>query len=300
MIYGTTLDNELAATSAADGHVLWSTPDCGNHEQNFALGGDTAPAVTADAVWLSDGPFLTGVRRSDGHRFACIARRHRIASVQRLADDRRWSALRDFGTRGPGLRRGHRGPAVAHHAPVRLADRRGCRSSTTAWSWCRPATAPSCAMAPSSGCRRADGSSPVDGKDPDLPSGLAATGGRVYAGGSPGAWNIRTGATIWTRPGYVLDGGVSVSGGRVYLIGGEADTSPGGGNPDGDVIALDANTGQTLWETNFASEGGGRRDGRQRRRLRRRPDRQRHGLHVQRGDRCADPDAHPPGGRGLL
>lgn len=256
VVYGTTLANELTATSATDGHVLWSTPDCGDHQQNFSLGGDTAPAVTADAVWLSDGPFLTGVRRSDGHRFACI-------------------------TVGTGSFLSNASPTVAggvlYATTARAVLALDARTGARLWRTTLPAgwqigdaavvDDGMVAVPAGSGSRLVQGAvfglSAVDGtvrwmaRTPTFPSGLAATGGRVYAGGSPGAWDIRTGATIWTRFGYDLDAGVSVSGGRVYLVGGEADVSPGGGNPDGDVIALDANTGQRLWETTIASEGEG-------------------------------------------
>jgi outer membrane protein assembly factor BamB len=255
-VYGTTLDHHLVATSATDGHVLWSTLDCGDHEQSFALGGDSAPAVTADAVWLSAGQFLTGVRRSTGQRFACL-------NVGTGAE---------FSNASPTVAGG---VVYANSARAVLAF----NASTGARLW--RGTLPSgwqtgdapvvdggLVFVPAGNgpflrnggifaLSASDGSVQWMVQTRSFPSGLAATGGRVYAGGSPGAWNEQTGAEIWSRPGYVLDSGVSVSGGRVYLFGGEADEAPGGNTPDGDVIALDADTGQKVWETAIADEGEG-------------------------------------------
>ncbi len=258
VVYGTTLDHHLVATSATDGHVLWSTLDCGDHEQNFSIGGDTAPAVTADAVWLSDGQFLTGVRRSTGQRFACLTVGQSLGS--------------GLVNTSPTVAGG-----VVYTATARAVLAFNASTGAQIWRGALP-----------SGWQTGD-APVVDGglvfvpagnghllnnggifalsastgsvqwmvHTHTFPSGLAATGGRVYAGGSPGAWNEQTGAEIWTRPAYALDAGVSVSGGRVFLFGGEADTAPGGVNPDGDVIALDANTGHKLWETTISDEGEG-------------------------------------------
>jgi outer membrane protein assembly factor BamB len=258
VIYGTTLDHHLVATSATDGHVLWSTLDCGDHEQNSAIGGDTAPAVTAGAVWLSDGQFLTGVRRSTGQRFACLTVGNSVGS--------------GLVNTSPTVAGG-----VVYTATARAVLAFDASTGGRIWRGTLPSgwqtgDAPvvdgGLVFVPAgNGSRLNNGGifalSARDGSvqwmvhTRTFPSGLAATGGRVYAGGSPGAWNEQTGAEIWTRPAYDLDSGVSISGGRVYLFGGEADSAPGGGIPDGDVIALDANTGQKLWETAIADEGEG-------------------------------------------
>jgi outer membrane protein assembly factor BamB len=256
VVYGTTLDHHLVATSATDGHVLWSTLDCGDHEQNFAIGGDSAPAVTADAVWLSAGLFLTGVRRSTGQRFACLKvgtgslfsnASPTVAGGVVYANSTR-AVLAFNASTGARLWQGKLPSGwQTGDAPVvdggRVFVPAGNGSGLTSGG----------IFALSAG----DGSVQWLVHTRTFPSGLAATGGRVYAGGSPGAWNEQTGAEIWSRPGYDLDAGVSVSGGRVFLFGGEADVSPGGGTPDGDVIALDADTGQKLWETAIADEGQG-------------------------------------------
>lgn len=256
VVYGTTLDHHLVATSASSGQVLWSTLDCGDHEQNFAIGGDSAPAVSADAVWLSAGQFLTGVRRSNGHRFACLNvgtgtllsnASPTVAGGVVYVNSARAVLAFDAST-GARLWRGTL-PSGWQTGDAPVVD--GGHVFVPAGNGALLNNGGIFALSAS------DGSVQWLVHTRSFPSGLAATGGRVYAGGSPGAWNEQTGAPVWTRPAYVLDSGVSVSGGRVYLVGGEADEGPGGSNPDGDVIALDANTGQKVWETNIADEGEG-------------------------------------------
>ena len=256
VIYGTGIDGKMVATSAVDGHRMWSAPTCGGQRQNDGFGGQTAPAVSADAVWISTGPFLTGIRLSTHQQFACV-------------------------TVGTGTFPENASPTLAGgvvytnsaHAVVGFDASTGARvwrgTLPTGWTTAdAPVVDAGLVFVPAvSGHFQnhgaifalsvATGSVVWMARTRSDPSGIAVAGGRVYAGGSPGAWDEQTGAPVWTRPAYILDSGVSVSGGRVYLFGGEADVGPGGSNPDGEVIALDAATGALLWQTSVASEGEG-------------------------------------------
>ena len=258
VVYGTDLDGHLVATSAADGQMLWTAPTCGGYRQNDGFGGQTAPAVSpaTDAVWVSTGPFLTGVRLSTHHQFACVSvgspslpgntsptlagntvyvnTAHAVLALDAATGAQRW-------------RQALPSPWLILDAPVADAGVISVPAADGQFGFHGAIFALSAAT----------GAIAWKVRTPTYPSGLAATGGRVYAGGAPGAWDEQTGAAVWTRFGYDLDSGVSVSGGRVYLFGGEADTGPGGTNPDGDLIALDAATGAKLWETSIASEGQG-------------------------------------------
>src|SRR5579871_6424597 len=76
---------------------------------------------------------------------------------------------------------------------------------------------------------------------------LDVEGDTVYAAGEKGevaAFNLRTGHREWeTRTKLPLGGAVGFGDGKIVV-----------GSTDGDVIALDAHTGKTLWTTNIVTE----------------------------------------------
>ena len=95
----------------------------------------------------------------------------------------------------------------------------------------------------------------VGGTDP---YGIAATGGKVYIGGSPAALGQGTGRPPVDAP------GVCAGQRRQRRLGPASSSTPGRPrpgptpqSPDGSVIAMDAPTGNVLWQYRIGSEGMG-------------------------------------------
>jgi outer membrane protein assembly factor BamB len=256
VIYGTD-GGTFVASSAADGHKLWSTAMCGNQSQNTSFGGDTAPAVGAGVVWISTGTDLTGIRLSTHARFACV--NVGATSSQTLPNASATLA-------------GDTVFASASRAVVAVNAQTGALRWRTKVPlgvvWDAPVYDAGKVFVPAGfgqfqqhgivyALSAADGSLVWTHQGGTNPRSLAVADGRVYTGGSPGALDEQTGALLWSHPGFLLESGISVSGNRVFVLGGEATQGPGGSNPDGDVIAFNATTGQKLWETSIASEGQG-------------------------------------------
>lgn len=255
VIYGTSLDGRLVAVSAADGHQLWATPTCGNARQNTGLAGDTAPAVSGTAVWVSAGTSLTGIRLSTHQRFACVAvgsgaflenvsptladgmvlanTAHAVLAVDAATGAPLWRAALPRGTTQDAPVVG--GGRVFVPASLNFA---GTKSTVYALS-------------------ETDGSLLWSHTGRFDAGGLAVAGGHVYIGGSPTALRASDGAVEWTRPAYELESGVSIDAGHFVVYGGEATLGPGGFDPEGEVISFNAATGAREWTRGISSEGAG-------------------------------------------